>query len=67
MSALWHAVSKGLWHSVKYKDVYLKGYANAMELMIGLAEYFVFYNGERPHQSTGQPNTRRGVRHGQRG
>ena len=40
-----------LWRSVKYEDVYLKGYSNAMELMIGLAEYFVFYNDERPHQS----------------
>jgi hypothetical protein len=27
--------------------------ANAMELMMGLTEYFVFYNGERPHQSLG--------------
>ena len=42
-----------LWRSVKYEDVYLKGYSNAMELMIGLAEYFVFYNDERPHQSLG--------------
>ncbi len=42
-----------LWRSVKYEDVYLKGYANPMELMIGLTEYFVFYNGERPHQSLG--------------
>ena len=42
-----------LWRSVKYEDVYLKGYSNSMELMIGLAEYFVFYNGERPHQSLG--------------
>ncbi len=40
-----------LWRSVKYEDVYLNGYANPMELMIGLTEYFVFYNGERPHQS----------------
>jgi len=24
------------------------------ELMAGLAEYFTFYNGERPHQSLGQ-------------
>jgi putative transposase len=48
-----------LWRSVKYEDVYLKGYANTMELMIGLTEYFVFYNGERPHQSLGNltPNT----------
>ena len=42
-----------LWRSVKYEDVYLKGYANPMELMIGLTEYFVFYNDERPHQSLG--------------
>lgn len=42
-----------LWRSVKYEDVYLKGYTNPMELMIGLTEYFVFYNGERPHQSLG--------------
>lgn len=42
-----------LWRSVKYEDVYLKGYGNSMELMIGLTEYFVFYNGERPHQSLG--------------
>jgi putative transposase len=42
-----------LWRNVKYEDVYLKGYANSMELMIGLTEYFVFYNDERPHQSLG--------------
>lgn len=42
-----------LWRSVKYEDVYLKGYGNTMERMIGLAEYSVFYNGERPHQSLG--------------
>jgi putative transposase len=33
--------------------VYLKGYATMGELMVGLAEYFAFYNGERPHQSLG--------------
>jgi len=40
-----------LWRSVKHEDVYLKGYASMGELMVGLTEYFVFYNGERPHQS----------------
>ena len=40
-----------LWRSVKHEDIYLKGYAGMGELMIGLAQYFVFYNGERPHQS----------------
>ena len=42
-----------LWRSVKHEDVYLKGYANMPELMLGLTEYFIFYNGERPHQSLG--------------
>jgi putative transposase len=42
-----------LWRSVKYEDVYLKGYASMGELLVGLAQYFVFYNGERPHQSLG--------------
>ena len=42
-----------LWRSVKYEDVYLKGYASMVELTAGLAKYFVFYNEERPHQSLG--------------
>ena len=40
-----------LWRSVKYEDVYLKGYVTVPELLLGLTEYFVFYNTERPHQS----------------
>lgn len=40
-----------LWRSVKYEDVYLKGYATMGELTIGLTQYFSFYNAERPHQS----------------
>ena len=40
-----------LWRNVKHEDVYLKGYASMAELTIGLAQYFAFYNGERPHQS----------------
>jgi len=43
-----------LWRNVKHEDVYLKGYATMIELAVGLAEYFTFYNGERPHQSLGQ-------------
>jgi putative transposase len=31
--------------------VYLKGYASMAELMMGLAQYFAFYNAERPHQA----------------
>ncbi len=42
---------KRLWRSVKHEDVYLKGYATLPELLLGLTEYFVFYNTERTHQS----------------
>lgn len=42
-----------LWRSVKYEDVYLKGYANMAELTVGLAQYFALYNAERPHQALG--------------
>ena len=40
-----------LWRSVKYEDIYLKGYATMGELVIGLTAYFAFYNEERSHQS----------------
>lgn len=42
-----------LWRSVKYEDVYIKGYASLPELLLGLSAYFAFYNSERPHQSLG--------------
>jgi putative transposase len=42
-----------LWRSVKHEDVYLKGYAGVPELLLGLADYFAFYNSERFHQSLG--------------
>ena len=42
-----------LWRTVKYEDVYIKGYASLPELLLGLTEYFAIYNGERPHQSLG--------------
>ena len=34
-------------------DVYPKNYASMPELLVGLAEYFIFYNGERFHQALG--------------
>ena len=40
-----------LWRSVKQEDVYLKGYADVPELLLGLTDYFEFYNTERSHQS----------------
>jgi putative transposase len=42
-----------LWRTVKYEDVYLKGYASLGELTLGLSDYFAFYNAQRPHQSLG--------------
>ena len=42
-----------LWRTVKYEDIYIQGYATVPELEAGLADYFCFYNHERPHQSLG--------------
>lgn len=43
-----------LWRTVKYEDVYLKSYRDIAEAEQGLAEYFLFYNTERRHQSLGR-------------
>src|SRR3989338_4110515 len=40
-----------LWRSVKYEDVYIKGYQTMIEAQAGLKRYFQFYNDERFHQS----------------
>ncbi len=40
-----------LWRSLKYEEVYLKDYRSVAELVIGLTNWFQFYNHERPHQS----------------
>jgi putative transposase len=40
-----------LWRSVKYEDVYLRGYETVPQLWQGLGRYFPFYNEERLHQS----------------
>jgi putative transposase len=40
-----------LWRSVKYEDIYIRGYETVAELHRGLAKYFAFYNNERLHQS----------------
>ena len=42
-----------LWRSVKYEEIYPKGYESLMELKKGLKKYFAFYNDERPHQGLG--------------
>ena len=40
-----------LWRTVKYEDIYIRGYEAVPELHRGLGRYFGFYNDERPHQS----------------
>jgi putative transposase len=40
-----------LWRTVKYEDIYLRGYASVPELEQGLERYFDFYNHERLHQA----------------
>ncbi len=38
-----------LWKSVKYEEVYLHAYDSVSAAQQGLARYFTFYNGGRPH------------------
>ena len=40
-----------LWRSLKYEEVYLKGYADGHEARAGIAAWIMFYNATRPHQA----------------
>jgi putative transposase len=40
-----------LWRSLKYEDIYLKGYADGHEAKRGIADWVTFYNHRRPHQA----------------
>lgn len=40
-----------LWRTVKYEHIYLHAYPDGHALCDGLAQYFAFYNHERPHTS----------------
>ena len=42
-----------LWRSVKYEEVYLRGYANGHEAQRSLSKYFAFYNARRVHETLG--------------
>src|SRR3954454_6283147 len=51
--ALDNAFVERLWRTVKYEDIYIRGYEAVPELQRGLGRYFGFYNDERLHQSLG--------------
>jgi putative transposase len=40
-----------LWRTVKYEEVYLKQHSNMPDLLMGLTQYFQFYNQKRWHQA----------------
>ena len=42
-----------LWRTIKYEDIYLKGYETIPGTRGGLKQYFNFYNNERLHQALG--------------
>ena len=42
-----------LWRTVKYGNVYIKGYETIAEATVGLKEYFEYYNERRGHSSLG--------------
>ena len=40
-----------LWRSLKYEDIYLKGYGDGREARDGIGAWIAFYNTRRPHQA----------------
>jgi hypothetical protein len=46
-------VYERLWRSLKYEDVYLKGYADGREAKTGISDWIAFYNERRLHQALG--------------
>lgn len=40
-----------LWRTVKYEDVYIKGYTSPRETRVGIGSYLEFYNDRRVHQA----------------
>jgi len=40
-----------LWRTVKYEEIYMKGYETVSDAESGLETYFPFYNAKRIHQN----------------
>ena len=53
-----------VWRSLKYEDVYLRGYADGREAKAGIGAYFAFYNEQRLHQALGYRTPRAVLRDG---
>lgn len=51
--ALDNILIERLWKTLKYEHLYVHDYGSEKELARGLAEFFVFYNTKRVHQSLG--------------
>ena len=49
--ALDNIFTERLWRTVKYEEVYLNDYETPRQARQRLAQYFQFYNDERPHQA----------------
>jgi putative transposase len=54
------------WRTIKYEDIYIKGYETVKALTDGLGDYFPFYNEERRHQSLDYRTPAEVYRHGRR-
>ena len=42
-----------VWRSLKYEDVYLKGYADGRDAKAGISDWIIFYNEQRLHHALG--------------
>jgi putative transposase len=49
-----NVVVASLWHSIKWKELYLRDYLMAPNAIHGLTKHFVFYNTEVPRRSFNQ-------------
>jgi len=55
-----------LWRSVKYEDIYLRGYGSVRELAAGVSNWFKRYNTWRPHATLSNRTPERAYREDRR-
>lgn len=51
--AIDNVFTERLWRTIKYENIYIKGYQSMTEASEGIAEYIKFYNAERMHSAHG--------------